>query len=242
VSLGAIIPIFFSLFGIALASTAAPSVSFTHNPIILLSIAILAASLCMVFLPRINNWGWETKYFGASLFHLASLIFISLIPCLCIVFYSKIFFPIRLLIFIFYIGIHAYWCYRFITLYSVISNDTNTMRALYEEEDAAIYYMQKLDKYLLEKKHKFIQIPKGRYFVFSNVLSFSLVGFIDLVQKVTDLPFIHTFFLVNTLPLTLMAAGLATRSVLVFYYYPMQLKKRTSKQVYVDVGSRSEYR
>jgi hypothetical protein len=241
VSTAAIIPIVFSLIGTALANDAAPSIPFTSNPLCLLNVIILAAAISMTFLSRLNNWDWDTMHFGASLFHFASVTLICLIPCLCVVFYSTLSTPAKAFIFIFYFVAHAAWCRRFIKVYRIIYNDPEAIKLLYQEEEDAIYYMQQTDKYFLEKKYKFDQSPKDRYFLISMLLSFSLLAFSDTVKATVGLPFIHIFFLIGTLPISMMTAGLVTRAWLVFYYYPMQIRQRTSKQIFVDMGSKPNF-
>jgi hypothetical protein len=225
----------------ALAIDAAPSIPFTSNPLCLLNVAILAAAIGMTFLSRLNNWDWDAIHFGASLFHFSSVTLICFIPCLCVVFYSTLSAPIRVFIFIFYVVAHVVWCHRFTKLYRIIYNDPDVVKLLYQEEEDAVYYMQQTDKYLLEKKYKFSQSPKDRYFLISMLLSFSLLAFMDTVKTAVGLPFIHVFFLIGTLPISMMAAGLVTRAWLVFYYYPMQIRQRTSKQIYVDMGSKPNF-
>lgn len=237
-SLGAIIPIFFSLLGIALADAAAPSVPFIENPVTLFNCTILIAAFILIFLPKINKWGWETKHFGVSLFNLLSITLICLTPCLCIVFFSALPFPLRILVLTIYLAAHALWCRRFMSIYKEIYADSNTINLIYQEEHDAIYYMQKIDKAILDKKYKFTQIPKSWYFLVSNILSFFLLVFPGLVKTTTALPFIHSFLFINSFPISIMAVGLATKSGLVFYYYPAIIKKRTSKNTYVDMSSK----
>lgn len=238
-SIGALIPVFFATLGITLANSAAPATPLFKNPIILLNCLVLITASILVFLPRLNNWGWNTKHFGVSLFNISSITLICLTPCLCIVFYSTLSAPIRILIFITCVAAHVIWCRRFIKIYKKVSGDSSIVSIIYEEEHDAIYYMQKIDKYILDKKYKFIQIPKGRYFIASNIFSFILLGFISLVKTTVGVPFIHVFLLINSLPISIMAAGLATKSWLVFYYYPSIIKRNTSKDIYVDMSSNS---
>lgn len=239
VSIGALIPVFFSILGITLSNAAAPATPLAENPVALLNCLVLIIAFILVFVPRINNWGWNIRHFGVSLFNLSSITLIGLTPCLCIVFYSTLPAVIKILILIAYVAAHAIWCRRFIKIYKKVSGDSSIVSLIYEEENDAIYYMQKVDKYILEKKYKFIQIPKGQYFIASNIFSFLLLGFISLVKTTVGVPFIHVFLLINSLPISIMAAGLATKSWLVFYYHPSIIKKNTSKNIYVDMSSNS---
>jgi hypothetical protein len=195
----------------------------------------------MIFLPRANNWGWNTIHFGASLFHLSSITLICLVPCLCFLLYSSLPLLIRASIFFVYAASHVIWCSRFFKFYEKVNSEPDIASLLYQEEDDAIYYMQQVDKYLIEKKYKFRQSPKDRYFFVSALLAFLLLFFMNPMRTVVGLPFIHIFFLVSTFPISLMAAGFATRSWLIFYYYPKQMRRRTSKQTYVDMGSKSQF-
>jgi hypothetical protein len=241
ITTAAIVPIGFSLIGATLGCSAAPSVPFTSNPICLFNIFIFGTTIWMICLSKWNNWGWNVKYFGASLLHLASVTLIFLVPCFCLLIYSTASLVLRCFIFFSCMAVHVIWCLRFQEIYRKIYDNINTVNTLYQEENDAIYYIQKYDKYLLDKKHTFKQFPDNWSFLSSILLSLSLVAFVEPLKNTLGLPFIHIFFLMTTLPISLMAAGLATRSWLIFYYYPMKIRKRTSKQVYVDMvtGSNS---
>jgi hypothetical protein len=238
VSIAAIIPVFFSVLGMTLSNAAAPSTPFIENPITLLNCFILLSASILFFLPRVLKWGWDTKYFGVMLFHISSISLIFIVPCLCLVLYSTLTFYLRVSIFIIFGAIHAIWCRRFVNIYRKIYNDPMAINLIYQEENDAFYYMQRADKHILERKYKFLQLPKDRYFVISCIISFLLLGCMETIKGVTGLPFIHTFLLINTLPISIMAAGLVTKSWLVYYYYPLIIKRHTEKNIYVDMSGK----
>jgi hypothetical protein len=109
---------------------------------------------------------------------------------------------------------------------------------LYEEEDDAVYYMQQGGRRLLETQCEFAELPKDCYFAIFLLLSFILVPTMDTVRTVVGIPFTHIFLLISTLPISLMGVGFATRGWLVFSCYPLQIRRKTGKQVYVDMSGK----
>lgn len=164
-----------------------------------------------------------------------------LVPCLCIVPYSRLPIDVRLGLLFIYSAIHIAWCWRFVVFYRKIANDTTLRRVLYEEEADAVYYMQRGDKHLLETQYKFHQLPQDRYFVLFLLLAFALVPLMDTARSVVGLPFIHIFLMIGTLPISLMGVGFAARGWLVFYAYPRQIKKDTGKRVYVNMSGKPNF-
>jgi hypothetical protein len=235
VSTGAFVPLVLGVLSLLLANDAAPDVPFANNPIALFSSIILATAAGLLVAPRILKWGWEAKYFGASLFHLGSLTLMCTVPCLCLVLYGKLPLTGRMSVMLVYAAVHVWWCRRFILFYRRVHNGIALRDFIYQEEDDAVYYMQRADKQLMEKQWKFNQLPQDRYFALSLLLSFSIMPVMGTLRALVGLPFIHIFFMVSTLPISLMGLGFATRAWLVFYWYPAQIRKRTGKRVYVDM-------
>jgi hypothetical protein len=238
-SIVALLPLIFSTCSLALANGAAPAIPFRENPILLFLSTLIAAACAMLWVPRVFKWNWETKYFGASLFHIGSIALLCVVPCLCLVLYSRLPITARISVLLIYLGIHVGWCRRFVVFYRKVDADTNLRGGLYQEEYDAVYYMQRADKQLLE--HKFKELPKDGYFALFLALSFLLVPIMDAVSAIVGLPFVHIFLLIGMLPVSLMGFGFATRGWLVFYCYPMQIRKATGKRVYVDMTGKPDF-
>jgi hypothetical protein len=51
------------------------------------------------------------------------------------------------------------------------------------------------------------------------------------------MPFTHIFLAILALPLNLIFLGASTKMWLVYYFYPMKIKKEKNKPVYVDISS-----
>jgi hypothetical protein len=236
---GAVIPLVFGTLSIILAKDAAPTVPFTENPVSLFGALIIVLAVGMLLTPRLFRWGWESSYFGASLFNIGSLSLIFFAPYLCLVIYSKLSISTRATILFAGIVAHIIWCHRFVVLYKNINKEEISSNLIYQEESDAVYYMQKTDKYLIEEKFKFEQFPKGRYFVLFTLFSLSLIPFASTIRSMTGIPFIHVFFVVGTIPISLMVAGISTRTWLIFYYYPKRIRASTNKQVFVDMSEKT---
>jgi hypothetical protein len=237
-SMTAFLTLFFSSFSLALADGAAPSVPFLENPILVVLSVLIVIGILLLCVPRLFRWNWEAKYFGVTLFHTGSIAFMCLIPCICVVLYSKLPIALRLGVFLAYFTIHIKWCWRFVVFYRKIFNDTELRGLLYQEDADAVYYMQRGDRNLLDTQFKFHELPRNRYFVIFLLMAFALFPIMGTVYKVFGLPFTHIFLMIGTLPISLMGVGFAARGWLVFYYYPYQIKKQTGKHVYVDMSGK----
>lgn len=106
---------------------------------------------------------------------------------------------------------------------------------LYFEDDDVVYYSQKSDVWLVEKKFKFEQWPSIFLFATSIGIAFILILFLPALNKFVALPFPFIFLTIAGFPIVLMILGLSTRCFLVFYYYPCKIKIETGKEVYVDM-------
>lgn len=235
---GAAIPIVFALIGMTLASDAAPSVPFFSNPVFWLNFLVVGATLCLTAFSVLNRWDWNVKYFGSLLFHIASVSLIFVSALLCVFFYSRFSFFANICLVLSGLIAHIIWNFRFIKIYRKIYNDKEIFNKIYEEEEDAIYYMQQIDKKILQKKFHFNQFPSNLFFIIFMFLALPLLMLMGPVTKLTGMPFIHLFFLVTTLPISLMSTGLATRLWLIYYFYPRKLSARTLKPVYIDMSGK----
>jgi hypothetical protein len=147
---------------------------------------------------------------------------------------------VRLAVFFACLALHVAWCRRFTALYKKIFNSDELRACLYQEESDAVYYLQRGDKYLLEKKYKFRQFPSGWQFVGCLLLSFLLVPFGGTASSVIGVPFANLFLLIGGFPVSLMCVGLAVRGWLVFFFYPCKIRRTTGKRVYVDMTAKPD--
>lgn len=234
-SYGAVVPLFSSVFSLMLIEKVRPNLNFFQSiPSVFFSI-IIVVSIFMLFLPKILKMGWESKYFGISSIYLGSISFFGIVPCFCIFLYGKNSVIVGSSFIIFYLGLIVYWCRRFVMVYKKIFQDSNLIGKIYQEDDDLFYYLQKGDKWVVEKKLNFNQIPHGRYFMISILCAFILFLFPRDVSIFFGLPCIYIFFAVINIPITMMVLGLATRGWLIFYYYPHKIYASSGKRVFVDM-------
>ena len=109
---------------------------------------------------------------------------------------------------------------------------------MYEEESDAVYYIRSGDEFLIDKYYKFSQMPRDRYFALFIVIALLMTPVMDAVCAFVGAPFVHIFLLVAMLPVSWMSFGFATRGFLIFYFYPTKIKRKTGKDVYVDLVSK----
>jgi hypothetical protein len=194
----------------------------------------------MLAVPRILRWGWQAEYFGVPLLYVGSVALLGFVPCLCIVMYAKLHIVTRLAVFLVWIALHVAWSHRFTALYKKIFNNAELRACIYQEESDEVYYLQRGDNYLTEKKYKFKQFPPGWQFIGCLLLSFLLAPFSSVASSVIGVPFAHLFLCIGGLPVSLMCVGLAVRGGLIFFFYPMKIKRETGKRVYVDMTGRPD--
>lgn len=127
------------------------------------------------------------------------------------------------------------WCYRFVTAYKKIYNEKCLRSCIYQEDDDAVYYMQKNETWLMERKLKIRSFPSGIYFFVFPLAAFFMTPFTTVIKDIIGLPFPHIFLGVFSLPITMMCLGYATRGWLGYYYYPNKIERETGKRVYVDM-------
>lgn len=221
----------------ALAAGAAPSRSLSDNYLEIFSLGVMSITIFALPIPYIFRWNWQAKYFGAAIFPIIGASAAGMYPILCIARYSTLPVPVRILAPLADAFLIIWWCHRFIKIYKTVYDDKSLFRYIYNEEATAVYYLQQADKKVIEKLLRFDQLPGIKLTVLPMLFAFSLVPFAPLISRVTGLPFIHIFLAISMTPINLMFFGLGTRGWLIFYFYPMKIKKETNKPVYVDKSS-----
>jgi hypothetical protein len=232
---GSFLMVFMGATGIALAQGAAPKVPFMENPIILLCLVLLLLAILLAPLAWLFNWGWKAQQFGSGFFGFSSTAMVAWIPILSVVLYSKV----PLWMSLVYVAINLawtiWWCRRFVLFYRHIYADLELWAKLYVEESDAVYYTQRTDVWLVEKKYKFESFPSGFLFVIAMVAGFIIPLSMPAVMHAIGLPFTHIVLAIGAAPISVAVLGLSTKGVLVFYYYPSKIKSKTGKDVYVDM-------
>jgi hypothetical protein len=221
----------------ALASGAAPSLPLHNNYLEVFGLSLIACAVVAFPAPYIFRWDWEAKYFGAGLLPFASGSVLGVYPVLCIALYSSLTLPVCIALILTQGILITHWCNRFVKIYRNIYNDKTLFNYIYTEESTAVYYLQQADKKVIDKLFKFQQFPSSRFCIISLFFAFALIPFAGSLSRLTGIPFIHIFLAIGATPLNLMFLGLSTRMWLVFYFYPMKIRKETNKPVYVDMSS-----
>lgn len=227
-----------ALLSVPLAWGAAPDIPLGGNPIVLFIGLMLAMSLILAIISAVFRWGWKAKYYGVSLIGVAGISFLALVPLSAAVIYGQAPYWATGAVLLIYGVSHFLWCRKFAVLYKNIFSDDALRAIIYEEESDAVYYMRRGDDYILDKRYKFSQMPKDRYFVLFIFVALLTIPTMNLVCEFVGVPFVHIFLLVAMLPVSLMSVGLAFRAFLIFYLYPARIKRSTGKEVYVDLVSK----
>jgi hypothetical protein len=224
--------------GSVFADGGARGTAFSKNPLGLCCLAICGVSFLLVFVPRIFRWDWRARYFGIGTLYLGGVALVGLIPWLCVVLYSTLSVWIRLSLLVGYTLPIIWWCRRIVLFYRHIFATDSLRNILYVEEDDAVYFLQRSDKWLIQKKFKFREIPSDRYFVIAMGLAFLSVPFMTPLTRLVGLPFPHIFLVIAGLPLILFSLAFSVHGYLVFYYWPRKIKAKTGKEVYVDMTAK----
>jgi hypothetical protein len=234
-ALGAIIPLILGASSLALADGAAPELGILRNPVSILACFALLVGVTLLIIPPLFKWDWRSSYFGVSLAVLGFLMLLGIVPCLSIVLYSTLPIAVRVVVLIFYLSGHILWAIRFVTFYRKVEKDPEPWAMLYQVDHDAVYYVQKADVYLIDKKFKFNQFPTTFSFAVSMLIGFALIPFMNAITRSVGLPFTHIFLAIVAFPISLMGLGFATRAWLVFFHFPAKIKRATGKRTYVDM-------
>lgn len=224
-----------ALICIPFAWGAAPEIPVGENPIIHLLLSVLIGSLALAISSIVYSWDWRARYFGFSMLCVSSVSLVALVPMLAVVLFGIFPRAVKVSIVLLYVLTHIWWCRKFIVLYEEIFENTSLRNILYEEDEDAVYYKRRGEKYILKMRDNFSLMPPGRYFVIFISLGVMLMPAMGALGKLTGVPFSHVFLTVAMLPVSWMSTGLAVRGLLVCYRYPARIKRATGKEVYVDL-------
>lgn len=199
----------------------------------------MAMSVVIALLSKPRRLGWHVRYFGIGSFYTGSASLFGVVPWLCIVLHGNSPLWKKVLLFVAYGGVTAWWCMRFVIVYRRIMSVDEQARLIYQEESDAIYYVQKADGWLLTKRYKFEQSPHAMVYVGTCALGFLALIFSGITYRMLGAPAIDGFTLIAFFPVVLLTLGLATRGYLIYYHFPRILKKKTGKHVYIDMSSKA---
>jgi MFS family permease len=236
---GATLPILLGGICAVIANAATPEIAIFNNPLALFCIFLSGAACVFAFVPKIFKWDWRARYFGISMIYLASASLLGIIPWLCMVLYSSQPGWVRLFFLLAYALPIIWWCRRFLVFYRNLILNNVWRDFIYKEDDDAIYYIQRNDNWLIEKRYKLAMFPSNALTVVPLALAFVLVPFMKFVNAHIGLPFAHTFLTVAGLPIIMIFLGFGMRGYLIFYFYPWKIKKATGKEVYVDMVTKT---
>jgi hypothetical protein len=238
----ALLPFMLSGMSAIFAGEATPDQPISTNRIAQICLVLCLLSVMLIPAPILFRWDWKAKFFGAALIYSGAMALIGLVPWACILVYSSLPVWSRIIVFLAYAVPIVFWSRRFVILYRNIFQNEKMREIIYSEEEGAVYYLQKGDVWLMEKKFKFKQIPSSYLFLVAVVLSFLCIPFAFALSRSAALPFVHILLTVMSLPIILMGTGLVTRAYLIFYYYPWRIKRATAKDVYVDMSTKGNLR
>lgn len=239
-SIGAALPLIMTGIGAALASGATPRLSILENTLAVACLFGVAVSCTLFLVPIVFKWDWQAKFFGVASLYFVGPALLGVIPWLCVVLYSALPLWIRVGFFCGYALPIICWCRRFIELYRKIYSNPDMRDILYSEGEDAVYYQQKGDLWLMERKFKFRQTPSEVSFVVAIVFAALSIPFASRLTHIIGLPYVHIFMATMGLPIIMMSLGIVTRGYLIFYYYPWKIRRSLRKIVYVDMDAKPE--
>lgn len=232
-----IISIFMGCGAWALASGVTTNPPHDKNNLEIFAIAIILISILSLPLSFSFQWTWETKYFGLGLFPFSTGALMGIYPLLCIVLYSSLPIFIRIIIATIQFTLIIKWCKRFFDIYKKIYHNNNLFSHIYEIESDAVYFSQRADQDVLSRIFKFQQFPRSPVFITFLAISLCLAPYSLEISQFLGVPFIHIFLAIAATPLNLLFLGLCTKMWLVYYFYPMKIKRNSGMSVYVDMSS-----
>ena len=235
---GGFLPLMMGVGGVALANGIAPTVPIQQNPIAILNLLLIVVSLLLVPIVKIGFeiWGWQTRVLGVSGFYIGSVASLSWNSIFCIVLYGHV--PQWILML--FIGVNLFltlfWLKRYISYYENIRKlHQDYWKALYVEENDAVYFSQPCDKWLTQKKITLNHFYGPWATVLPMAGAICLLPFMTEITRWAGVPFVHIFLALGAAPLSIMLLGVSMKGFLLHYYYPWKIKRATGKSVYVDL-------
>lgn len=230
--------------GILTTITGVVGISFAHlainpfmqNTLTIFGYSVLLSGVLLALISRILKWGWETHYFGVSIFPLLGLAILGWMPMFNLIFNDKFPLIISLGFLAFNLVLALWWSYCYVQLYRKAYSNKRLWQRIYVEEDDAVYYLREGDSRLLEKLKQTL-FP-------SDSVTLALVGFpfciaLSLVLFAYWFPSINGEIYITLLsaPLCSICLGMIVKAYLIYFYYPWKIKRATGKNVYIDMAS-----
>jgi hypothetical protein len=238
IALGSLLPLLTSLVGVGFAVGAAPDLAVVRNPVALFCLAISVASCAMLIIPRLMRWDWRAGYFGFSLLYILSISLIGGIPWLCLLVFSSASLWLRCLLFSLHALTLLWWAGRYASLYRKVFATDALRQSVYVEDDDCIYYLQKGDRMVLDKICDFKEFPPTLFVLSTLAVSGASMLYAGDLVAFFGLPYAHIFLAILGISVNMIGVGFAVRGWLIFYKYPRMLRRKTGKQVYVDMVSK----
>lgn len=237
-TLAGVVPAILGAISLALADGAAPAtLPLADNPLSIFSCFIMAAGFVQALYSLCLRDVWRTQHIGWTMMSLLPVALFCLMPLMCMALYGKVLY-LGWIALAAYVAAHVHWCKKFVNVYREIRNKPAHWAALYEEDCAACYFIQRADILLLEKKYKIKHFPSGTLFIASIVIAFALVPAMRTVTSLVGLPFAHIFLAIVGFPISLMVTELCVKGWLVYFHYPAQIRQATGKRTYLDMSAR----
>ena len=239
ISLGALMLLLNAGISWVLATLAAPEIPFSQNPLAIISSLLVLLSVVLGLIPMIFKWDWRVQYFGICSLYLASASLPGVMPWLCIVLYSRIPLYARIALFLVFVLSIYWWCHRFVVYYRKVMSNAAYREKVYCEHESAVHYLQKNDAWLINKKYKFRQTPHMGVFLLAIIAAISIAPIMGKISLFSGLPFPYLFTAIGFFPFVLLLLGISVRGYLIYYYYPREIRKKTGKEIYIDMATRT---
>jgi hypothetical protein len=239
ISLGALMLLLNAGISWVLATLAAPEIPFSRNPLAIISSLLALLSVVLGLIPMVFKWDWRVQYFGICSLYLASASLPGVTPWLCIVLYSRIPLYARIVLFLVFVLSIYWWCHRFVVYYRKVMSNAAYREKVYCEHESAVHYLQKNDAWLINKKYKFRQAPHMGVFLLAIIVAISIAPIMGKISLFSGLPFPYLFTAIGFFPFVLLLLGISVRGYLIYYYYPREIRKKTGKEIYIDMATRT---
>jgi hypothetical protein len=147
----AMLPFMLAGIGAIVAGEATPDQPIASNGVAVACFALCMLSFALILVPALFRWDWRAKFFGFSALYSSAPALIGLIPWACILAYGRLPVSSKIIVFLVYVVPITLWCRRFVRLYREIFDNERMRKIIYFEADDAVYFLQKGDKWLIEK-------------------------------------------------------------------------------------------
>lgn len=232
----AVAPMFMGLVIMAVIDDRPYDRSF-DDPAMQFAAGMVGAGIVMLALAFVYRWTWQTRHIGVAFLNLLVLSSTSLVPALWISIDSGLSAPWRALLAQVVVAAHLLYGRRTLQDCRKIAADDTLFGLLYQEDEEAVYFLRKVQARFREQLFQEKKVARSRLDIGLSAAAVALAVVLATLADIQDLPAVPILGAIGCLPLSVWILCVVLRGWMFHVWYPLQIRRRTGKHVYLDQGT-----